>query len=457
MATDPMEAMAARIDAAAPAPTLAIDNNSLPLDFISFGPDWATDIAPRQWWLHEWIPHRQATYLTGPGSAGKSLLAQQLLTCTATERPFMGIETRQAVSLYVTAEDAIEELHRRQASINEAMGVRWEELQDRLHVMSWSDFVIDRALMRIGENGQPEKTALFDDLITTAKAIRARVIALDNVAHLLGGNENDRHHVAFFVHMMNRLASAIDGAVIFIGHPNKAGAEFSGSTAWENQVRSRLFMETPKDEDGACADPDLRVLTRAKANYARNGEEVRFRWHKWAFVRPEDLPPNVAEQLAETVKASADNELFLRCLDARNGQERAVSENPASRTYAPLVFDKMPESKGIGRSRLEAAMDRLFRVEKIERGYLWRADRKDRFGLRRKCADLRADPAPTGCADVRPVDAPTCALSHPYTTYKTGAAPSEAAAPSVDSPRRSARGEILAPGETGDEPVEGWG
>src|SRR3546814_3480150 len=78
--------------------------------------------------------------------------------------------------------------------------------------------------------------------------------------------------------MLNNLASEIDGSVLFLGHPNKAGQDFSGSTAWENQVRSRLFMEVPKDEEGNAPDPDARVLVRGKANYARNGERVTFRW-----------------------------------------------------------------------------------------------------------------------------------------------------------------------------------
>src|SRR3546814_15170111 len=84
-------------------------------------------------------------------------------------------------------------------------------------------------------------------------------------------------------------------------------------------------------------------------------------------------------------------------------REQAVSENVASRTYAPLVFSKMPEAKGIGKARLEAAMDRLYRIDAIERGYLWRADRQDKFGLREKCADPRDDPTLTdiGSAECR--------------------------------------------------------
>jgi hypothetical protein len=136
-------------------------------------------------------------------------------------------------------------------------------------------------------------------------------------------------------------------------------------------------------------------------------------------------------------------------------REVAVSENLASRTFAPLVFSKMPESKGIGRGRLEAAMDRLYRIDAIERGFLWRADRKDKFGLREKCADLRADPAPTGCADPAPTARRPAPTHTPYTTYMDGVAHG-AATPSSDKgdeqpPAGTPDRMILAPDETGDD------
>jgi hypothetical protein len=134
------------------------------------------------------------------------------------------------------------------------------------------------------------------------------------------------------------------------------------------------------------------------------------------------LPSAYRDELQETIKASYDNELFLTCLRERNRQERPVSESPASRTYAALVFSQMPESKGIGRARLEAALDRLFRIGAIERGFVGRINRKDKEGLRETCADLCADPAPTVCADVRSAPAPTCAVSHPIPKGISGAA-----------------------------------
>lgn len=66
-----------------------------------------------------------------------------------------------------------------------------------------------------------------------------------------------------------------------------------------------------------------------------------------------------------------------------------MSENKAFRTYAPKEFATMAESRGIGRARLELAMDRLFRIGAIERGFLWRdaAEGKDKIGLREAAAD----------------------------------------------------------------------
>lgn len=51
----------------------------------------------------------------------------------------------------------------------------------------------------------------------------SQLVVLDNVAHFFGGNENIRSEVVAFVHLLNRLALIIDGSVLLVGHPNKAG------------------------------------------------------------------------------------------------------------------------------------------------------------------------------------------------------------------------------------------
>ena len=410
--------------------------------------DWQGQDAPaRQWAWADYIPHRQATYLTGPGSAGKSLLSQQLCTCLALGLPFMGKETRQAVAVYVTCEDDADELHRRQKAICEALGVPLSELSGKLHLVSLAG-ALGNALVTFTPDGTPIIADSYKTLLHTLRAIGAGFVALDNVAHLFGGNENNRNQVAVFVGLLNNLAAEIDGAVMFLGHPNKAGQDFSGSTAWENQVRSRLFMEVPKDDEGAPLDPDARTLVRGKANYARNGEQIAFRWHKWAFVREDELPPDMAKEIALNVQASAENMAFMRCLALATEQLRAVSHNPGS-NYAPKVFAAMPEGKKISERGYRAAMERLLHLGKIALDQpLWRGpNRVMKQGI--KAVEICTDPpAQTPCTD--PHAPPTQAIdiactdlhaSTPlYTTYKTGAADEDGAPSPVAGPPPLERG-----------------
>src|SRR3546814_10713818 len=95
----------------------------------------------------------------------------------------------------------------------------------------------------------------------------------------------------------------------------------SDLTAWENQVRSRLFMERPAD----TLDRDVRVLSRHKANYAQNGEEIAFRWHEWAFILEDELPNDQRAEIAAVVQANGENDAFLRCL-ARSEERRVGKE-----------------------------------------------------------------------------------------------------------------------------------
>jgi RecA-family ATPase len=393
----------------------------------------------REWALDGWIPGGQATYLTGPGASGKSLLTQQLCTCIALGLPFLGVEVKQTVALYITCEDDQLALHERQKAICEAMGVPMSALKGKLHLVSLAGHT-DTELATHGHaqvkddfgntSESMQTTPRWQALVGMSRAIGARFIGLDNVAHLFAGNENIRHDVAQFVNLLNKLAMTVNGSVLFIGHPNKAGDSFSGSTAWENQVRSRLFLETPKDSDGSVNDPDARVLSRQKSNYARNGETLAFRWHHMAYVRDRDLPADEAKDLALTMQASAENAAFLRCLAAATANSRAVSHNPGV-NYAPTVFAKMTEGRQFSRKAYEAAFERLLHLGRIQLNQeLWKLpNRHMAVGIKdaEKCANppaptLRADPrhAPSQvientCATVR---APTPL----YTTYNKGQA-----------------------------------
>jgi len=92
-----------------------------------------------------------------------------------------------------------------------------------------------------------------------------------------------------------------------------------------------------------------------------------------AFVREDDLTPDVRNQLAEVSRAANEDDAFLACLRTRasQGVERAVGPAPGT-NYAPTQFECMPEAKGYKKAALKRAMDRLYanvriRTEVVER------------------------------------------------------------------------------------------
>jgi hypothetical protein len=72
------------------------------------------------------------------------------------------------------------------------------------------------------------------------------VVILDTLADLFPDNENDRAQARQFVGMLSAIAIKYKCAVILLAHPSPAGLNngtgTSGSTGWNNSVRSRLYL-----------------------------------------------------------------------------------------------------------------------------------------------------------------------------------------------------------------------
>lgn len=261
------------------------ERSPLPLAVLSPA-DWHGKKPPeREWKVEGLVPNHQATLLTGAGAAGKSLVSQLLCTCAGMGIDFLGIRVDRCPTLYITCEDDNDELHRRQQAICDGLEMPLSATRDHVHLLSLYG-EMGNELCTFDDKRTLVTAKRYREIIQTAIALGVRLIVLDNTSHMFTGNENARSEVAAFVNLANAMARDIDGAVILVGFPNKAGDSYSGSTAWENQVRSRLFLETPKNEDGVITDPDYRVLRNEKANYARKGTEIGFMWKNGTFVLP---------------------------------------------------------------------------------------------------------------------------------------------------------------------------
>lgn len=326
-------------------------------------------IPTREWLWEGWIPKRAATALYGDGGTGKSLLAQQFMTSIATGRPFLGFPVPRMKVLGVFCEDDDDELQRRQASINAALDVDFADLEN----MRWISRVgAENLLMTFAADGRGEPSPFFWQLLDLAKAEGLQLVVIDTAADTFGGNENIRPQVRQFINLLTKPAHEIDGAVILLAHPSAtgkaSGAGDGGSTAWSNSVRSRLYIKRPDAVGGEDPDPNLRILSRLKANYAAAGVDLSVRWEDGAFVNTVD--PTMAGE-AEDGGAKAHQmreaeEFFLAGLNELEAKGMRVNIHKGQANYAPKALREMTMAcRTLPLDELACAMKRLIRTDRI--------------------------------------------------------------------------------------------
>ncbi len=179
-------------------------------------------IPEREWHAETLIPHRTVTLLSGDGGTGKSLLTLQLAVATALGSLWIGRKVAAGRALFLTAEDEMEEVHRRLAGICAAEGARLADLGN-LRVKSLADNEDAVLAAPTGKAGLIKGTPLWSRLVASCEEFRPRLLVLDNAADLFAGGENDRAQVRQFIAMLRRLAIRLDMTVLLLSHPSLTG------------------------------------------------------------------------------------------------------------------------------------------------------------------------------------------------------------------------------------------
>lgn len=310
-------------------------------------------VPERQFVVPELIPDRTVTLFAGDGGTGKSLLALMLSVSIVAMQSWLGRSVKAGRVIFITAEDDEEELHRRIEDIRRAYGLSYADL-DGLTLRSLAG---EDALLAVETQVALIQSALFDELDAQAHDEEPVLIVIDTLADVYPSNENDRAKVRQFVGILRSLALKRRCAVLLLAHPSLAGMSSgtgtSGSTAWNNSVRSRLYLSRIAP-DGQEIDPDKRVLATKKANYGAIGGEIAMTWKAGVFVL--DGTPEQLDRMAAGAKAER---VFMRLLADFTAQGRYVSANPSS-SFAPTVFAAHPKAEGMTARALKAAMNALF-------------------------------------------------------------------------------------------------
>jgi RecA-family ATPase len=335
------------------------------LRFFSAGDVQHAEPPPREWLVEGMIPMGDITLLSGDGGTGKSLLSLQLASAVADGSRWMGHDVTKGRAMFVSAEDGADELHRRIYSVSRAEGGAMD-----LTDLSLASLAGETALLCcVEKDGVLMPSPLFLALEKAVAEQKPALLVLDTAADLYAGNENDRSQVRQFVGMLRGLAIRHSLALVLLFHPSqsgmKSGSGTSGSTAWNNSCRSRLYFERifegGKDERQFEPDPDARVLRVMKANYSRTGAEIVVRWQDGVFVPSAE--GNATGESREEREDRAED-VFLRLLRRYNAENRPVNAS-AGTAYAPTVFSRDGDRGNLRRDDFKGAMDRLLRGKRI--------------------------------------------------------------------------------------------
>lgn len=350
-------------------------NQRSPLDWVDLSGKTPPE---RRWAIKGWLGFGHVTLLVGSGGIGKTLLAQQMASCLALSKPFIGDVPEPLTCLMWACEDDHDELWRRQVQIARWCNAGLEAFAERLVIVPRHG--LENALVTT-EFGKLLYSPLIGELETQANDLHADVIILDNVAQLYGASENDRHAVTAFI---NALSGALAGrAVMLLAHPSRsAGSEFSGSSAWENVARTRLYLGATlpgeKPEPDASPEDNVRYLARRKANYSQKD------WRRMTY-KDGALTPDEAETpsgLIANIRAGNAERAIIAAIAKLTSMGIAATDGQRSPNYLPKLMADYKLAEGLNKRELAVAVRTMMVDGKIKRAELGRkANRTRQFGL----------------------------------------------------------------------------
>ena len=186
------------------------DHSSVPVtepihELVTIDPrEWQGKIVPaRDWIVPGLVPAGKVTLFSGDGGSGKSLLMVQLAISRCISALWLGLEPKRGRTLYLSAEDDKDELHRRTDAICRHYGCRFEDLGDFIPL----DLVGQDAVLgaQSRQSGKIEATPVYEALRLCAQTMQPDLVILDSLPDVFAGLENDRQQARQFIGLLTRL------------------------------------------------------------------------------------------------------------------------------------------------------------------------------------------------------------------------------------------------------------
>lgn len=276
-----------------------------------------------------YAPRGVVTLLGAHGGTGKSTIALMLAAAVATGRELFGIATDAAPVVFASFEDGAHIVRHRLAHICQCWGINPAELAG-LHIV---DGTANPELFACEGRGPGDVTPAHGELLALVKQTGAGLVIVDNASDAYGGDEIQRRQVRAFMRALAVIAREGDAAVLLLAHVDKGTSRkersdtegYSGSTAWHNSARSRIFMSR---DDGVL------TLAHQKSNLAKLREPLMLEW-------PDGGLPQAVQSLSPVVQGISDRvdtKALLKLIAEFSERGEHVTTATTSRTHAAKLL-----------------------------------------------------------------------------------------------------------------------
>jgi RecA-family ATPase len=238
---------------------------------------------PTEFFVDQIMPESVVTLLGAHGGVGKTTLSLYLAICIAAGKPFLGLKTKQAKTLFYSAEDDSDQLRRQMERAVRRLSIDPAELNKHLTIIDRSHedsaLWIEKSVGGV-KMGVPHQN--YYTLKETIEEEKSVVVIIDNASDIYAADEIKRDQVRGCIRALANLIQPQKGAILLDAHVNKETAKakegksvegYSGSTAWHNSVRSRLFMRESEEFE------DELILEHQKSNRGKKANPMRLKWH----------------------------------------------------------------------------------------------------------------------------------------------------------------------------------